>query len=227
MEKVTCKQFFTTLGAGIWQSICWFYNLCGYKDKSLYGLFVKRVFTGCVTILMMIFTGALLWALYSDHMKMPKYNYYDWHFVSRNVSYSQSAGRVENFKTGETIRNVDWIYKSVDGDSMVCFASKGKRGYFNKFTGKVVIKPQYKRAWIFSEGLACVEENDTLYFINHKNQKVIKANFVFDENSDGYVFHNGFCIVAVDNYKYGIINRQGKWLLKPEYEDVRYCKEKL
>lgn len=72
-----------------------------------------------------------------------------------------------------------------------------------------------------------MEENDTLYFINHKNQKVIKANFVFDENSDGYVFHNGFCIVAVDNYKYGIINRQGKWLLKPEYEDVRYCKEKL
>lgn len=101
----------------------------------------------------------------------PKYNYYDWQYVSRNVSYSQSAGKVENFKTGETIRNVDWIYKSVDGDSMVCFASKGKRGYFNKFTGKVVIKPQYKRAWIFSEGLACVEENDTLFFINHKTRR--------------------------------------------------------
>lgn len=67
MEKVTGKQFFTTLGAGIWQSICWFCNLCGYKDKSLYGLFVKRVFTGCVTILMMIFTGALFWALLRSH----------------------------------------------------------------------------------------------------------------------------------------------------------------
>lgn len=33
MEKVTFKQFFTTLGAGIWQSICWFCNLCGYKTK--------------------------------------------------------------------------------------------------------------------------------------------------------------------------------------------------
>ena len=227
MEKVTFKQFFTTLGAGIWQSICWFCNLCGYKDQSLYGLFVKRVFTGCVTILMMIMTGALLWALYSEHVMKPKYDYYDWQYVSRNVSYSQSAGKVENFKTGETIRNVDWIYKSVDGDSMVCFASKGKRGYFNKFTGKVVIKPQYKRAWIFSEGLACVEENDTLFFINHKNQKVIKANFVFDENADGYVFHDGICIVTVDNYKYGIINKQGKWLLKPEYEDVRNYKGKL
>ena len=47
MEKVTGKQFFTTLSAGIWQSICWFCNLCGYKDKSLYGLFVKRVYRMC------------------------------------------------------------------------------------------------------------------------------------------------------------------------------------
>lgn len=190
--------------------------------------FGKQVIPGCLAALMITFGAAIIVGFCTNNLKWNDRNVcQEWQYISRYISYSPSEGKVENSQTGETINNVDWIIKSVDGDSMVCFASNDKRGYFNKFTGKVVIKPQYQRAWIFSEGLACVEENDKLYFINHQNKKVFKANFSFDENADGYVFHDGFCIVAVDHYKYGIIDKQGAWLLKPMYEDVKYCQDNL
>ena len=60
MKKVSFKDFWETITAGIYQSICWLCNLCGYKDKSYYGLFIKRVFTGCVTIIMLVITVCLL-----------------------------------------------------------------------------------------------------------------------------------------------------------------------
>lgn len=117
---------------------------------------------------------------------------------------------------------MDWIQKSVDGDSLVCFSSKGKRGYFNKFTGKVVIQPQFSKAWIFSDGLACVEDKDTLFFINHQGKRTFQKGFFYNNNSNGYTFHDGNCLMAMDNYKYGVIDKQGNWTLSPIYDDIRF-----
>lgn len=226
MKKVSFKDFWETITAGIYQSICWLCNLCGYKDKSYYGLFIKRVFTGCVTILMLAITVCLLREIYNDYHRRHAYEGIDFvnqQWVSRQVMYNESKKKVEDAHTGKTlIKNVDWIQKSVDGDSLVCFSSKGKRGYFNKFTGKVVIQPQFSKAWIFSDGLACVEDKDTLFFINHQGKRAFQKGFFYNNNSNGYTFHDGNCLMAMDNYKYGVIDKQGNWTLSPIYDDIRF-----
>lgn len=39
--------------------------------------------------------------------------------------------------------------------------------------------------------------------------------------TDGYVFHNGYCVVHNDRRdRVGLIDKQGKWVLKPEYFSI-------
>ena len=39
--------------------------------------------------------------------------------------------------------------------------------------------------------------------------------------TDGYVFHNGYCVVHNDRCdRVGLIDKQGKWVLKPEYFSI-------
>lgn len=96
MKKVSFKDFWGTITAGIYQSICWLCNLCGYKDKSYYGLFIKRVFTGCVTILMLAITVCLLREIYNDYHRRHAYEGIDFvnqQWVSRQVMYNESKKR--------------------------------------------------------------------------------------------------------------------------------------
>lgn len=224
MKKVTFKEFVLTLTAGVWQAVKWILGLFGYHDSSRYGIFVRRVFAGCVTIFMVLMVMAALNGVY-DHISS-RLNFDEdscisyVRYVSRHVSYDEQKKEIINNQTDEKIRDVDWIAKSVDGDTLVCYSSKGKRGYFNLNTAKVEISPRYDKAWIFSEGIACVCNNDSLYFIDHKGNKVFENVFQYSQNSDGYVFHNGYCIIATDDYKYGVIDRFGDWELKPKYIDL-------
>ena len=56
------------------------------------------------------------------------------------------------------------------GDSLVCFSDGNRRGYFHLRDGKVVVKPKYQHAWVFSEGLAAVDENGRVKFINPQGE---------------------------------------------------------
>ena len=51
-------------------------------------------------------------------------------------------------------------------DTLVCFSDGKKRGYFSKNTGKVIIEPKYVHAWVFSDGLASVEEDGYIKFFD-------------------------------------------------------------
>ena len=46
----------------------------------------------------------------------------------------------------------------------ICYSDGKKRGYFNMFTGKPVIEPKYDHAWIFSDGLASVDDGGWIKF---------------------------------------------------------------
>ena len=77
---------------------------------------------------------------------------------------------IKNTETGEiTAEKIkfDWTSSSPN-DSLGVFCTDGKRGYYNSYTGKIVVPAQYRRAWIFSEGLAAVQKNGMIGFINRK-----------------------------------------------------------
>ena len=130
---------------------------------------------------------------------------------------------IKNTETGEiTAEKIkfDWTSSSPN-DSLGVFCADGKRGYYNSYTGKIVVPAQYRRAWIFSEGLAAVQKNGMIGFINRKGDVVIPFRYPYHGNPlSDFVFENGHCIVADTTGKCGVINRKGEWIIQPKYDNI-------
>lgn len=232
MKKVTLKEYFTTLFGGLWQAILWILGLFGYKDESSFGKTVKRIFASCVTILMILFTGCMLFAfakgvIYNKWIR-PSTSDRVWEekYISNNIvlqeMYYSEKKRLYDKNKGKVILNdVNWVVISDDNDSLAVFARNGKRGYINRFTGVISVPELYNRAWIFSEGLAAVEKNGELLFIDHSGNVVIDKDFQVYFDDPKYAFRNGYCIIKnpVDG-KMGLIDRTGKWVLNAEYDNL-------
>ena len=75
--------------------------------------------------------------------------------------------------------HIAWIANPLGKDTLVCFSDGKKRGYFSKNTGKVIIEPKYDHAWVFSDGLASVEEDGYIKFIDGTGKVVIDKNMVY------------------------------------------------
>ena len=130
---------------------------------------------------------------------------------------------IKNTQTGEVTAEkikFDWTSSSPN-DSLGVFCTDKKRGYYNSYTGKIVIPAQYRRAWVFSEGLAAVQKNGMIGFINRKGDVVIPFRYPYHGNPlSSFVFDNGHCIVADTTGKCGVINRKGEWVIQPKYDNI-------
>ena len=141
------------------------------------------------------------------------------------VAIKEADGNVTimNKETGEVTAEkikFDWTSSSPN-DSLGVFCSDGKRGYYNSYTGKIVVPAQYHRAWIFSEGLAAVQKNGMIGFINRKGEVAIPFRYPYHGNPlSSFVFDNGHCIVADTTGKCGVINRKGDWIIQPKYDNI-------
>lgn len=232
MRKLTFKEYFTTLFGGLWQAVLWVLGLFGYKDESSFGKAVKRIFASCVTILLVLFTGCVLCAFATeivyDKWIRPHTNERVWdekhisnHIVFQSMYYSDKSRIYDKNKKRVLLEDVDWVVTSDDKDSLAVFARNGKRGYINRFTGKVVIPEIYTRAWIFSEGLAAVEKDGELLFIDHSGKVVIDKDFQVHFDNPKYAFKNGYCMIKNPNDgKMGLIDRTGHWVLNAEYDNL-------
>ena len=146
------------------------------------------------------------------------------------VAYRTEDGKVsiKNAATGiVTIKDIkiDWTQRS-QNDSLAVFCSEGRRGYYNMYTGEIAVPAQYRRAWVFSEGLAAVQRNGNIGFIDHQGKVVIDFNYPYHGNPlTKFVFDDGHCVVANAEGKCGVIDNTGKWLIRPEYDNVDAFRE--
>ena len=159
------------------------------------------------------------------------YNYSTWlggkYIFYENGSHSYVRSRRSEEKV---LEDICWITQPyADNDSLLCFASQGYRGYLNLNTGKVVVPANnYVKAWIFSEGLAAVMEPDsTLVFINPMGEVVIDKQFKYAPMAAdrGYLYKNGYCPMAGINNLWGLIDKQGRWAVIPQYDDIKYTEK--
>ena len=157
--------------------------------------------------------------------------YYDEMILNDDlVPYRGEDGKVmiKNEATGAmtiTDITIDWTQRSRN-DSLAVFCSDGKRGYYNMYTGEIAIPAKYRRAWIFSEGLAAVQRNGNIGFIDHQGNVVIDFLFPYHGNPlTEFVFDDGHCVVANANGKCGVIDKTGKWLIQPDYDTVNAFSE--
>ena len=113
----------------------------------------------------------------------------------------------------------------------------GKCGVVNE-KGEFVVEPKYENMYPFSkDGLALVtceteEWNVNVYgYINTKGEEVIPCNYDFATS----FYDNGLAIVGVAledfdannngvNYKYGVIDKNGEYVLKPEFYNINDIK---
>ena len=221
----------TALLAGIAN---WFTVILGMRDDSKYGKILRRTVGSCFAFLMLLLAIAAGWdfcrtACY--RLEVNKHfddSYYDGQYISRSVTYYTCYDEDGFLKTSDgkkTITGIKWIAKPLGMDSLICYSDGKKRGYFNMFTGKPVIEPKYDHAWIFSDGLASVDDGGWIKFIDASGKVVIDPQIPYIPGAEGYVFHNNRCIVHSERRdRFGLLDKQGKWVLKPDYFSIESSK---
>ena len=151
--------------------------------------------------------------------------------LSKNICvhyFHDNKYRVYNTYTGKyTTPKVNWISDVQENDSLAVYAIRNKRGFINTINGEIIIdaeQNEYRKAWVFSEGLAAVLKDDKIGFINEKNEVVIPFQYEYTEDRNmykhSYLFHNGHCAMANTKGKYGVIDNTGKWAIKPTYDEI-------
>ena len=190
------------------------------------------LFSKSGSIVMTLFALALLCCIgesvynrwFRNHYCDDEYCYHS-EYVNRDIYFHNTEdgkGYIYNKRTGEKlIRHIAWIAKPTDKDSLICFSNEKKRGYFSKNTGKVVIEPKYSHAWIFSDGLASVEEDGYIKFIDATGKVVIDKKMAYIHNMEGYVFHGEYCVVDTDDGELcGLMDKKGNIVLPMEYSSI-------
>lgn len=233
MKKVSAKLFFTVLWRGLCQAVGWFFGLFRYKKNGKPVKGTWGVFTTCVAIVMAIITISLVceignkaygWYYRRYHTCDDPFCYLD-SYVSHNLDFHNhfdGKGYIYNRHTREKyLKNVEWIALPIGKDSLVCFSDGKKRGYFSQNTGKVIVEPKYRHAWIFSDGLASVEEDGYIKFIDGTGKVVIDNKMVYVPGKTEYVFHGGYCIIDTeDGELHGLMDKAGNVVLPLEYEII-------
>ena len=143
-------------------------------------------------------------------------------------SFSDNKWRVYDKQTGEyTTDKINWISETSENDSLAVYALPNKRGYINVNTGRIVIDAKdndYRKAWVFSDGLAAVMKDGKIGFINANNEVVIPFRFDYTDKCRmwefGYVFHNGYCAMPNADGDLGLIDKSGNWVVEPAYDEI-------
>ena len=182
------------------------------------------------TILILIpvgFVALVGYALYEDAYGR---DYWD-RKLSESVtlrSFSDNKWRVYNRQVCEyTTGKINWVSEAPETDSLAVYALPGKRGYININTGHIIIDAEahdYRKAWVFSEGLAAVMKDGKIGFINANNEVVIPFRFDYSDECRmydfGYLFHNGYCIMTNNDGDLGLIDKSGNWVVEPSYDEI-------
>ena len=151
--------------------------------------------------------------------------------ISKNVeihAFQNHKYRIYNRGIKQyTTPKINWISETAENDSLAVYAIPNKRGYININTGEVIIDAErnnYRKAWIFSEGVAAVVKDGKIGFINAKNEMVIPFRFDYADQCRiadfSYLFLNGYCMMTNKEGLVGLIDVTGQWVVEPVFDEI-------
>lgn len=131
-----------------------------------------------------------------------------------------APAQVFDHKTNTVLEDsIEFARFSNTDNRMLLFRRNGKYGYISCRTGKAVIPEQYDEAFPFSEGRAAVVKGETLYFIDYKGNPVNDKRFSYEPMSE-YIYYGNLCIASNRNGYFGLIDKNGNWVVAPKYEHL-------
>lgn len=122
-----------------------------------------------------------------------------------------------------TLTGLQWVVEAPPNDSLAVFCREGKKGFLNVNTGEAVIPEQYRRAWIFSEGVAAVMRDGKIGFINANNETVLPFEYDYADRNGmhiDYLFRSGYCTMTNVKGACGLIDKAGKWVIEAQYDCI-------
>ena len=132
--------------------------------------------------------------------------------------------RIEDSKTGKTVLKGVVLdpCKFSYGEALGVFYSGSLGGYYDGWTGKIVIPARYGRLWRFSEGVAAVLDGEgRLGFIDREGREVFRFPYPYRGASSLQVeFKDGVCVAPGPDGKLGVIGRDGTWVIPAAYDEV-------
>jgi hypothetical protein len=140
------------------------------------------------------------------------------------VSINGKSGFIN--KAGETVIKTDYDSAKNFNDGLAMVQINDKWGYIDK-SGKIVINPIFSRADHFYKGIAFVIESKLGGFIDKTGQYICKSgmDYIISKSVYGYAkkgrphFVDGRECIKVKN-KYGYIDRTGKMVIKPQFDNA-------
>ena len=236
-KTVSFKLFCTVVWRGFCQVLRKLARLLGYEASDRYMKNIWKVTVGCVCTVTAIFTAMFLY-VFVEEVVMDEWGrvakYFacigkpdEGRYLSNHIKFQRFGRktRIVNLVTGEVaMKNVDYVVTPDDkSDSLAVFFKGDRRGFLNRYTGKVVIPARYSKAWIFSEGLAAVVEDGELKFIDRGGNTVISKGFEPSFMDESYLFKNGYCFIRdKQSGLLGVIDTEGNWFIEPAFSYVNY-----
>lgn len=178
----------------------------------------------CVTMFAIITLIVSYEYLHNEYVTYNIPSEYEKKMLSSDISFQppfeNQLGYTYDERTREKVlTGLRWVCTSGE-DSLAVFCKGGKRGYLNVNNGQEVIPARYDKAWIFSEGIAAVMEQDSLYYIDNTGKRIVGRGFKLPfRYGDSHIFHNGSAEVKL-NDKFGRIDRTGRLIVPCEFDAV-------
>lgn len=215
-KNISFKMWIAVVWGGIRQFIR---RIISWKTMK----FAGRFLCVCMGFFLLFMCGTIAYCMRDDMRK-----YESWaqrENISPRMQYvrpyhSDEKGWISaRGNDKKLIKGVEWVVLPQGNDSLAVFSQKGKRGYFNIYTGKVVVPAKYDAAWIFSNGVAAVVEGSTLRFIDSAGEPAMEKTFQSDYRLTP-VFCGDYCIMSNERGAFGLIDKTGNWVVQPEYEQI-------
>lgn len=206
-------------------------RLAGRTVKSRWRKHSKRLKYSLATLAILVVAGFATVSAYAVYKDKYGRDYYD-ETLSRSIrlhSFADNKWRVYDCRTGAYVTpKINWLkWDEEHEDSLAVYALPDRRGYIDVNTGRIVIDAEandYQKAWLFSEGLAAVMKEGKIGFINARNEVVIPFRYDYSDKCRmydfGYLFHNGYCAMTDAEGDLGLIDRAGRWVVEPAYDEI-------
>ena len=148
----------------------------------------------------------------------------DLDYLEASASNTASGDKiVDRWSKRAILENLSWISYE-EGDSLLAYAQKNRRGYLNLRQRKAtLLDKKIVKAYLYSEGRALAESLDSLYILDTRQQVVASYAKSKERDTEVNSFHKGHMPMVGDNGKLGLIDTCGTWAIEPQYDKVSWA----